>query len=120
MDAAAVSVRGMDVTADFLHLLVSLRDRKVDGVALTCGQHEPEWQGWKPGPTGIQGDDEPLPTVQYMTHGSNLRVVTVLYPGEDCPITSVEASRDVADTRVTLVLRDGLRLDCDENLWMPR
>ena len=42
VDAAAVSVRGMDVTADFLHLLVSLRDRKVDGVALTCGQHEPE------------------------------------------------------------------------------
>ena len=116
VDAGTVSVHGMDVTADFLHLLVSLKDRKRDGVDLICGQQKPEWQGWKPGPTGIQGDDAPLPTVQYMTHGSNLRVVTVLYPGEDCPITAVEASRDVEDTRVTLVLRDGFQLDYDESL----
>ena len=105
--------------ADFLHLLVSLEDDKLDGVQVISGQQFPEWQGWKKGPTGIQGDDKPLPTVKYTTRGGSVRVVTVLYPEEDCPFASVEASKNVDDTQLALVLKDGTRLVYDEATFRP-
>lgn len=119
VDAETVSASGLDVKADFLHVLVSLNDRKLDGVQIISAQQFPEWQGWKKGPTGIQGDDEPLPTVKYTTRGKSVRVVTVLYPGETCPIASVEASRNVDDTQFTLVLKDDTRLAYDEVSFRP-
>ena len=119
VDAEDVSLRGMQVKADFLHILPSLDNVKTDGVNIVRCQQEPEWQGWKKGPTGIQGDDAPLPTVQYTTHGTTTRVVTVLYPGEDCPIAAVEASRDVNDTMVALVMKDGVRVTFDEATFRP-
>lgn len=107
------------VKADFLHVLVSLNERKLDGVQIISAQQFPEWQGWKKGPTGIQGDDEPLPTVKYTTRGKSVRVVTVLYPGENCPIVSVEASKNVDDTQLALMLKDGTRLAYDEVSFRP-
>jgi len=119
VDAEEVVLRGMDVKADFLHICNSLKDVKRDGVSVICCQQWPQWQGWKKGPSGIQGDDMPLPTVKYTTNGTSVRVVTVLYPAEKCPIAAVEAGRDVADTVFTLVDRDGRKRILDEMDYKP-
>ena len=105
--------------ADFLHICNSLKDVKKDGVSVVCGQQSPEWQGWTKGPSGIQGDDLPMPAVKYTTRGTSVRVVTVLYPGENCPIAAVEADRDVDAAEFTLVYCDGSRVVRTEEDYKP-
>lgn len=120
VDAENITVHDMHVQADFLHILSSLNDPKADGVSVVVRQRFPEWQGWQPGPTHIQGDDIALPTVRYTAHGSNVRAVTVLYPDAHCPVVAVKADRAVEDTRFSLVLQNGEQLDFDETLFGPQ
>ena len=119
VNAEEVTVKGMDAKADFLHICNSLKDVKKDGVSVICGQQRTEWQGWTKGPSGIQGDDLPMPVIKYTTHGTSVRVVTVLYPGENCPIAAVEADRDVNAEAFTLVYRDGRRVVRKETDYQP-
>lgn len=114
VDAEEVSVRGMRVKADFLHILNNLTDVREDGVSVICAQQQPEWQGWKKGASRSQRDDLPLPTVRYTTHAGDTRVITVLYPGEACPIAEVIADHEVSSMKFTLVLKNGERVEMDE------
>ena len=119
VDAEEVTLKGMKVKADFLHIMNNLTDVREDGVNIVCAQQTPEWQGWQRGPSHLQRDDIPLPTVRYTTHAESTRVVTVLYPGEDCPIDHVEAKPHVQGTRFTLVMKDGERVQFDEATFAP-
>lgn len=120
VDAEEVTLRGMNAKADFLHILSSMELGKRDSISIVCCQQQPEWQGWKKGPTEVQGDDAPLPTVRCLTHGASVRLVTVLYPADNCPIAAVEADRDVSSTAFTLVMKDGTRISHDEKDYQPR
>ena len=84
---------------------------------LSLASLAPYWQGWLP-KHGV-GDVEhfPIPTVV----GTGLftgetRIVTVLCPyAENAPrIASVEASADVNDTKITVVLADGTAVEIEE------
>lgn len=119
VDAEKVTVSDMHVKADFLHILNNLKDVKADGVSIVSGQQTPEWQGWKKGASRVQGDDLHLPTVRYTTYADTTRVVTVLYPGEKCPIVSVEADHDVESALFTLVMTNGERMCLDEADFEP-
>lgn len=125
LDADEITLHGMDVKADFLHIKNSLDNIKTDGVSLIRCQQSPHWQGWKKGPSGIQGDDAPLPTVRYTTHASNTRVVTIFYPEkynsdvDHCPIIAVEADRIVDEDTFTLVTKDGNRILVKESDFRP-
>lgn len=120
VDAEKVSVSGIHVKADFLHILNNLTDVKTDGVSIVNGQQIPEWQGWKKGASGIQGDDLHLPTVRYTTIAETTRVVTLLYPGEECPIAAVDADHKVESTLFTLVMENGERMELDEAVFAPK
>lgn len=119
VDAEEVTLKGMQVKADFLHIMNNLKDVHEDGVNIVCSQQTPEWQGWQRGPSHLQRDDIPLPTVRYTTHAESTRVVTVLYPGEDCPIACVDATTNVDSTRFTLVMKNGDRVQFDEANFAP-
>ena len=51
-----------------------------------------------------------------MLNAKDIRHVTVLYPdgGNELHIKGVEASQDINDTTLTLVLSDGTRVEFDE------
>jgi len=119
VDAETVVMQGMHVKADFLHIFNNLDDVKKDGVSLVCCQRTPCWQGWKRGKTFVQGNDDALPTVRYTTYDASARVVTVLYPEEDCCIAAVKAGRSIDDTKITLVFKDGTCVELDENVYRP-
>jgi hypothetical protein len=87
-------------------------------VAVVSGQETPEWQGWKAVKNHQQGEYAPTPTalVEWKVSGP-ARWVTMLYPtpaGEACPIKSVIASPDVADSSIRLALADASVLDLSE------
>ncbi|MBE5782887.1 MAG: hypothetical protein E7329_06160 [Clostridiales bacterium] len=117
-DAQEVKVRGMQAQADFLHFLCSLNADRGHEVGVVSAQKEPEYQGWQC-PTKQQRADLPLPTVRYIARGNTLRVVTVLYPDENCPIVQVTASECAEDTSIHLQMRDGNEMLLDERDFAP-
>lgn len=117
-DAQEVKAQGMHAQADFLHLLCSLNADREHGVSVVSAQTEPEYQGWQC-PSKQQRADLPLPTVRYIARGDTLRVVTVLYPGNNCPIEQVMASECAEDTRIHLRMQDGSEMVLDERNFVP-
>jgi hypothetical protein len=85
---------------------------------VVLGQETPEWQGWKAIKHHQQGEYALTPTAVYeWTVSGPARLVTALYPtrpGAACPIQSVSASADVANSSIRLALADGSVLDLDE------
>lgn len=116
VDAEEILVKGMKTKADFMHIITSLNDVKTDGIDIISGQQYPEWQGWKRGSEYIPGNDVRQPVIRYHIVGSSERIVTVLYPDDDCPIESVEAGTDVDDTLINIVLKNGERIQLDEKI----
>lgn len=86
---------------------------------VVSGQEEPLWQGWKTTGDGMQGEYTPAPTAVYSWRGSGpTRLVTVVYPrpaGAECPIETVEAADDPADTTVRLRLSDARTIELSES-----
>lgn len=85
----------------------SLKSMKVD---IVRGQESPEWQGWKTFDRALQGQYTPSPTIVFKTASSEpLRVITVLYPSRDCtcPIASIEASSEVENDGIKILLENG-------------
>jgi len=117
LDAASAALDGNAVSAGGLHLLVS---DPAAGLSLLRGVTSPKWQGWT-ADSAIQGDFRPIYCAEYQVNGREKRLVTVIYPDGGLPlsITAVEASGDVGDTALTLVLSDGRKIECSEQDWLP-
>ena len=66
--------------------------------------------------SAIKNDYRPIYTAAHMLNAKDIRHVTVLYPdgGNELHIKGVEASQDINDTTLTLVLSDGTRVEFDE------
>lgn len=116
VDAEEVSLQGMKARADFLHIITSMHNEKTDGVDVISGQQYPEWQGWKREKKFelVQGDHLPQPVIRYHTMCSTKRIVTVLYPEENCPIVDVEAGKNITDNTITLVMSNGEHVEYKE------
>ncbi len=87
-------------------------------LAIVAGQESPEWQGWRSTKNNKQGPYAPAPTAVYeWTATGPARLVTLLYPttpGERCPVATVTAAPDPADTAIGLTLTDGRTVALDE------
>ncbi len=119
LDAPKATMDGLHVRANTLNLLVPEAPMETAGISMSRGVQFPQWQGWRCNST-VQKDFRPIFTAQYWLHAQNIRWVTVLYAdqNEPCPITGVEASLDVNDTKITLCKADGSKLELDEaELW---
>ena len=114
VNAEDVSLCGMKAKADFLHIITSLQDIKRDGVDIICGQQQPEWQGWKHGQVMTQGDYLSQPVIRYRTTDCAKRIVTVLYPDENCPIDYVVADENIKNTNIVLILKNGEYMELKE------
>ena len=114
VDAADVSVKNMQAKADFLHIFTSLSNVKTSGVDIICGQQYPEWQGWKRGEAFTSYTSQPV--IRYHASGLSKRIVTVIYPDDNCPIAAVEAGDDVNETLINIVLKSGERIQLDEKI----
>lgn len=86
---------------------------------IILGQETPEWQGWKAIKNHQQGEYTPIATAAIeLDFGSPLRLVTVLYPtpaGMSCPVVSVQASPEIDNRSLTLMLADGTHIDLAED-----
>ena len=87
-------------------------------LAIVAGQESPEWQGWQATNNNMQGPYRPAPTAVYEWAATGpARLVTLLYPtapGEHCPVMTVTASTDSAETRISVTLADGRTVELDE------
>jgi hypothetical protein len=81
-------------------------------------REEPEWQGWKPTGSGLQGEFGPCPTAVYRLESSGpVRIVTLLHPTRPeavCPVVRLETGTDSRETAVHLFLEDGGKVILDE------
>ncbi|MBR4889339.1 MAG: alginate lyase family protein [Clostridia bacterium] len=119
LDAPRLLADGMHLQADTLHLLVPEAPMETAGLSICRGVQFPEMQGWKCN-SFLQKDYRPVYAAQYWLHGKDIRWVTVLYPdgGESAVVTGVQASLDVNDTKFTLQMADGTKVELNENdLW---
>lgn len=81
-----------------------------------CGQETPEWQGFVA--TGsIQGSYRTVNCISVKAKGSNLRMVTILYPhhGEN-PVLEICAGNDPGDEIIQLRLKNGQCLEYHESV----
>jgi hypothetical protein len=108
-------MNGLQVRANTLNLIVPEAPMETAGISLSRGVQFPEWQGWRCNST-VQKDFRPIFTAQYWLHAKDIRWATVLYAdhGEACPITGVEASLNVNDTKIVLQKADGTEFVLDE------
>lgn len=84
---------------------------------VVMGQKKPYYLGWIP-VHGAAGEHEhdPAPCVRFTREDvETLRYVTVLYPSNNgvCPISTVEASEDIGDTRLSFII-NGRAVTVDE------
>ncbi|MFV0400789.1 MAG: alginate lyase family protein [Oscillospiraceae bacterium] len=108
-DEAAVS--GAGVSAPNLTILHSGEE---SGFQLVRGLTCPEYQGWASSSTGKQGDYYPVYALKQWLEAASCRNITLLYPGESCPVSAVRASTSISDTAISLLLRDGTTVEVDE------
>ena len=85
---------------------------------VAVGQTEPIFIGWRKKYDNAAAVNEglPAPCVRYPMTGVTARMVTALCPrkGEGKTVAEVIASRDVADTAITLIFTDGASLTLKE------
>jgi hypothetical protein len=85
---------------------------------VAVGQTEPVFMGWRKRYDNAAAVNEglPAPCVRYPMTGVTARMVTALCPrkGEGKTVAEVIASRDVADTAITLIFTDGTSLTLKE------
>ncbi|GHV86706.1 heparinase [Spirochaetia bacterium] len=86
-----------------------------EGMTLLRGREYPEWQGWIPGGSGKQRDYKPLHTLLHTVHAGNFRLLTLLYPGDTCPVSALEGGVDPENTDILIRHNAGeLRLNEDD------
>jgi hypothetical protein len=87
-------------------------------VDIIKGQEKLEWQGWKPIKQKNQGQYIPSPTAAYKFNSIHpIRVVTLIHPtkpGENSPISKVEALEQVQDKSIRITLENGKQLFINE------
>ena len=80
-------------------------------MSILRGELTPEYQGWLPRHYGVKDPDhKPIPTIRNRgVFTGSIRLVTVLCPfeGEGVRVIAAEASADVNDTSIRLILSDG-------------
>ncbi len=86
---------------------------------LVIAQKEPYWMGWRPKHVagGLEPEHYHAPCVRYTVGSANeARFVTALYPSNngEIAIKDIIASKDVSDTKITLVLSNGEMVTIDE------
>lgn len=86
--------------------------------AVVQGQTEPLFMGWRKKLDNASAVNEglPAPCVRYPVTGTSARTVTALCPCKDegKTVAAVIASRDTADTTITLLFTDGSRAELSE------
>lgn len=120
VDVKSFSAEGLNVKAESLHIVVPEYDKDTAGLQISYGVkhlHEENihLQGFT-ADSAIKNDYRPIYTAAHMLNAKDIRHVTVLYPdgGNELHIKGVEASQDINDTTLTLVLSDGTRVEFDE------
>ena len=120
IDAQSISACGLNVKADSLHVAVPEYDKDTAGLQISYGVkhlHEEtiHLQGFT-ADSAIKNDYRPIYTAAHILNAKDIRHVTILYPdgGKELYIKGVEASQDINDTKITLSLSDGTKLDFDE------
>lgn len=87
-------------------------------MGIVRGELTPEYQGWLPLRYGVKDPDhKPIPTVQNRgVFTGSVRLVTVLCPfgSEGVRVVAAEASADVNDTSIRLILSDGREAEITE------
>ena len=125
MDVQPYTVQGKTFTADH-----------GDGVTMSVigavepdvvvGQKAPLFMGWRPDHSGLgmdpvevrnEQEHKKAPCLRYHAYGSEKRIVTLLYPSNDgtVAISGIEATENVSDTKITLVMANGTKITLDEN-----
>ena len=124
IDADNISARGLNVKGDSLHIVVPEYEKDTAGIQISYGvkhlhEESVHLQGWT-ADSAIKNDYRPIYTASHMLRAKDIRHITVIYPdaGKDLYIKGVEASQDVSDTTLTLILSDGTRLDFDEKNYL--
>lgn len=82
---------------------------------LIYGEKTPNWQGWV-ATASIQGAYRPVYTWKQIVKGWNTRVVNLFYPKahKQNPIKTIIAGTDTGQSDVTIVLKDGYKLELYE------
>ena len=100
----------MTLDEDGKNIMVKAADQPGLKLAIISGEEEPEFQGWLPVGKGLQGEYAPCPTLKYtIASEQSLRIVTILYPvkQEICTVQSIEASYEIEDKEIRLILKSG-------------
>ena len=115
LNAKAFSASGLQTQGDSLRLIVDETDKHQVGMQVDYGVQYPELSGWMAN-SARQLDYRPVYCVKHLLKGEAVRWITVLYPGGgcDCPISGVQASRNVADTEIVLLMADGTSVTLNE------
>ncbi len=104
-DYSGKLLKGSRITADY-----------GDGVTLTLlsGENCVIRRGSEQPFVGWRTPNVPAPCVDFAAYGTDVRIVTVLYPSDrGCPITSVEYSSDTADREIKIKTQGGVWI-CNE------
>jgi hypothetical protein len=115
LDVPKIEIDGMRISGDDISIITPGADIETAGLSVCRGQQFPEVQGWFCN-SSRQKDFRPVFAAQYRLCAKSIRWVTVIYPSgaEECPIKSVEASKDTKDTKITLNLVGGSQIVIDE------
>ena len=85
---------------------------------IIIGQYEPLYMGWRSrkGADSEEFEHKKAPCVRYSISGVSARTAQVLYPSNDgmVEIKGVKLSKDVEDTKLTLIFADGKEVTLDE------
>lgn len=124
LDTKSISAEGLRVTAESMHLIVPEYNMDTAGLQISYGVkhlHEETFhlQGWTCD-SAVKHDYRPIYTAAHILNAKDIRHVTVLYPdgGKELYIKGVEASQDINDTTLALILSDGTRIDFDEKEYL--
>lgn len=99
-DYSGVLLKGSRITADYGGG-VTLTLLSGENCTLRRGSEQP-FVGWRT-------PNVPAPSVDFAAYGTNVRLVTVLYPSDrGCPVKSVEYGSDTSDRDIKIKTPDGV------------
>lgn len=86
---------------------------------IIIGQYEPLYMGWRKcgGADSEEFEHFKAPCVRFSLTGKSARLATALCPyrNEGKTVAKVEASKDIADTKINVIFTDGSEISIDES-----